>query len=296
MKIIPKILSYITVEPSFLFYYSTFILLEFINTNLFIQKPCRHNITSEPDLETKCDDEKAGITFVSNLNAYVRIFVILFMLIYAVIGSYWSDESGRNRRPLLYLPIVGQILQSINGMVQSYYWQLPAISAASVDFLLQCVSGGNAVMVIISHVYICDVSSKQDRTMRMGILFALRTISISIGSGSSGYLLHAVGFFYSYMICLLMTVVSLVFGVLLIKDTSIQCENKITLWQACGCKAFKNGFNVLFKKNLGERRKIIYVLLCIHVLVWFSFEGKLSVGSCYLEFEYYAEDYLYMKV
>lgn len=278
MKIISKTLTHITVEPSFFFYYSTFVLLELVNTNLYLQKPCRHNTTSEPNLETKCDDEKAGITFVANLNAYVRTFVILLMLLYVVIGSYWSDESGRRRRPLLFLPIVGQILQCINGMVQSYFWQLPAISAAAIDQILQCLFGGHLVMLIISHVYVCDISSKQDRTMRIGILTALKTICLPIGNGTSGFLLHAVGFFYSFLICLLMSIVSLVFGVLFVKDTSVPCENKITVWQACSCKTFKDSLNVLFKKSLGEKKKIIYVLLCVHVLVWFSSEGKYTNG------------------
>ncbi|XP_065210869.1 lysosomal proton-coupled steroid conjugate and bile acid symporter SLC46A3-like isoform X2 [Planococcus citri] len=293
MNFISKWLSFVTVEPSFFFYYSAYVILELINTNLYLQKPCRLNATSEPDLDTKCDDEKAGITFVADLNAYVRTFVVLFMLLYVVIGSYWSDESGRRRRPLLFLPLIGQVLQCINGLVQSYYWQLPAISAASIDLLVQCIFGGHLVMLIISHVYVCDMSSKQDRTMRIGILTALKTICLPIGNGTSGYLLHAVGFFYSYMICLVMTIVAFMLGVIFIKDTSVQCENKITVWQACSCKAFKDSLKVLFKKSLGEKKKIVYVLLCVHVLVWFSSEGEKSVLYLYLRYKFNWDERMY---
>lgn len=274
MQFFVKISQHVTVEPAFFFYYSAYVLLELVNTNLYLQKPCRFNATVEPNLETKCDDEKAGITFVANMNAYVRTIMLLVMLLYIIFSSYWSDESGRRRRPLIFMPIFGQILQCINGLLQSHFWYWSATSAALMDMTFQCVFGGHLLLLIISHVYVCDISSLGDRTMRIGILTALKTISYPIGNGSSGYLLHAVGFFYSYMICLAVTLVSLAFAVVFLKDTSVPCTRKLTVREVFSFKALTDSLRVLFKKSLGKKRKIIYVLLCIHVLVWFSSEGE----------------------
>lgn len=275
--IISKIFRGITIEPAFFIYYTTYVLLELVNTNLYLQKPCRHNATSEPDLSTKCDDEKAGITFVANINTYIKTPVVLVMLLYVIFGSYWSDESGRRRRPLIFLPIIGQILQCIYGLFQSYFWSWSALSAASVDLFIQCVFGGHLLLLIIAHVYVCDMSSLNDRTMRIGILTALKVICLPIGNGTSGYLLHAVGFFYSYFICLILTLVALVLAIVFVHDTSYPCEKKMTVLDAITPKAITESLKVLFKKSLGEKRKIVYVLLCIHVLVWFSSEGELII-------------------
>ena len=88
----------ITVEPALFFYYLAHTLIEVIDTNVYLQKACRFNVTSEPNLDIPYDDEKLGVLFVSQLNSNYRFYEMTSMLILVILLMSWSDDAGKKRK------------------------------------------------------------------------------------------------------------------------------------------------------------------------------------------------------
>lgn len=124
--------------------------------------------------------------------------------------------------------------------------------------------------------YTIDASSVEDRTMKMSILWALQVICTPIGNGISGFLLRGVGFFYSYVVCLVVAVLSLVSGLLLIKDVSFKVEKKPSYLSFFNLSDVIDSVKMVFRKSLGKKRAIVMTLLIIHITVWFNVEGNYS--------------------
>lgn len=264
-------LRYITVEPALIFYATSHVLSDFLNTNLYLQKSCRHDTTSEPDLNTFCDDEKRGITYVSWVNSHFVFVKMILSVTCAILATSWSDEA-RKRKPLMVLPIIGQILESASGCVQSYFWNWSPINAVISSFVIHCSTGGMVLFSTACFVYICEVSTFENRTMRIGILSAIRIICTPISNGFAGFIIREIGFFCSYILCLVLSLISLFYAFLFIKDVSIPAK-KIHFYDTFKFNKLAENFKIVFKKSLGKKRKIVALLLLVNIFVGFSSEG-----------------------
>ena len=94
-----KFFNSVTVEPSIFFFVLAQEWLTEIDSNLFLQKACRFNHTTEPNLDTKCDDEKKGILFASEANSSYGLAIGLSHTTLMIFAAVWSDAAGRRRRP-----------------------------------------------------------------------------------------------------------------------------------------------------------------------------------------------------
>lgn len=276
MLTLTKYSKHITIEPVFFFHYTTYILLDMINTNLYLQKACRSNITAEPDLSTPCDNEKQGVLFASKINSNYRYVMFTVCILFTMLATCWSDESGRRRRPLVFLPIFGQFLQSINGCLHSYFWYWTPMTAAISDMVLEMSVGGITMMIIAAQIYVCDMSDAENRTMRLGLLWGVKTLCMPVGNGSAGFLIRTIGFFYSYCLCIVLSTISLILAVVLVKDISVPAEKQSFL-QLFNPMRIVHSFKVVFKKTLGSKRTLVLMLLVLYVCVYFTFQGTLSL-------------------
>lgn len=270
----PTCLRYITVEPALIFFASSHILTDFLNTNLFLQKACRFDTTAEPDLNTFCDDEKRGITYVSWIHTNFLFAKMVFAVITSIIFTSWSDEAGKRRRPLIILPIIGQILETISGSLQSYFWYWPPIYGVVSNFILHLCFGGMTLFGTGCFVYICEVSSFESRTMRIGIISAIKIICTPISNGFAGFIIREIGFFYCYVLAFVFSVISLIYAFVFVKDISVPVKKKTTIWSALNLCKLSENFKIVFKKSLGSNRIIVALLLLVQIFVVFSSEGE----------------------
>lgn len=262
-----------------LIYLST-VISNLLYTNLFLQKSCRFNATTEPDLTTPCDDEAMGQAFLIQVNSWRHSLSMSLMITFTILGASWSDKAGRRRRPLIFIPLVGQLLVTTVGCLYSYFWQWPAMSAVILEAILHGVTGARFSLLLTSEMYMCDITTNENRTARLGILGALHIISVQIGSGITGSILRRVGFFYSFAICTVLTALSIVFGVILIKDTSVPVEKKLPFWQAVNPTRVYESFRIVFKARPFNRRGIIILLLVIDGCSLFPVIGKSYLYDC----------------
>ncbi|XP_065218947.1 uncharacterized protein LOC135844629 [Planococcus citri] len=281
-----KFLKQVTVEPSFFIYFLLYNWLDDFNTNLFLQKSCRFNATIEPDLSTKCDDEKAGVLFVSEIQSRYRFAAVFIAAFVTIFSTTWSDKAGRRRRPLIYIAIIEEILVSLSGCLHSYFWHWNPSGAAIAAAILYGVSGGNVVMIMACNIYLCE-DDAENRTMKLGFIRAIYSICMILGRGASGFILRRIGFFYGYLLCVILASSSLIFALIFIKDKSVPAEKEFRFYHIFNLRrTIVGNFKVVFNKNLGRKKVIISLLIFIHVAVSFTNFGELSVLYPYLRYRF----------
>lgn len=271
----------ITIEPSIALFQITTVMSNQLFVNLYLQKSCRFNATTEPDLKTPCDDEKAGQLFLTQVNSWRYTVSMTLMIIVTVLISSWSDNAGRRRRPLVIIPLIGLVLVTIIGCVFSYFWKLPPNMSAIAEVIVHGVTGGRLTVVFSSQLYICDITNEKNRTARLGVIHGINIIAIPIGSGLIGYMMRYLGFFNSYLICVGLSTLAVILAFLLMEDTSVPVENKVTFWHSLNPTRVYESFRIIFKKRAYSKRTLIIVLLCIEALSLLPILGELKLRNIY---------------
>lgn len=267
-------IKYISVEPSYFLYSFAWNTLEFINTNLYLQKTCRLNSTSEPDLSTDCDDEERGVTFVANVNANIHSIKMLTIVLLSIFFTSWSEKAGKKRKIFILMPMIGQLIEISLFCFYTIKWTTHPMIAVFSEACLQVLFGNFLYIEVFSYLYICDVSAEENRTMRMGILSAISVVAKLMGKGASGYVLHSTGFLFSYIVCLVLTAAAVITGFCLVKDRLVPVEKKVSPCEAFNiCRAYES-LKIVFGKGKGKVKIAITLLLLNQTMLFFIREGK----------------------
>lgn len=266
--------KYVTIEPSIAIFHITTAMTNQLFVNLYLQKSCRFDITTEPDLRTPCDDEKAGQLFVTYINSWRYSIGMTLMIIFTVLTTSWSDKAGRRRRPLIIIPLIGLVCITMMGCLFSYFWTFPAKITAVAECIMHGVTGGRLMLIFASQLYICDITSEKNRTMRLGIIHGIFIIAMPIGDGIVGYMMRYWGFFNSFLICFVLSVIAVILGIFMIKDASVPVEIKMPFWQTLNPTRMHECIQIIFKKRPNNRRKIIISLLIVEVLLLLPILGE----------------------
>lgn len=267
-------LKHVSIEPTLFLFRFTHCVAEIVQKNLYLQKACRVNCTSEPDLTTPCDDTEKGVRFVAFVGSNVSsigTFVVVFL---CIIYASYSDKIGK-RKPFILLPCVGLVVNSVLGCVHSYWWSLPPIYAALAEAICHTVFGAFHTFIMFSQIYISNVTTTENRTARMGFLMVIKLLAVSAGSGAAGYFVNWFGFLGSYILCLVLSLLTLFTAVALIRETPVQVEEN-------GSKKFApisgilTSCKTIFGRRRGKQRVIVALLLLNLNLLLFAHEGEFS--------------------
>ncbi|XP_065210759.1 lysosomal proton-coupled steroid conjugate and bile acid symporter SLC46A3-like [Planococcus citri] len=276
----------ITIEPSVALFQITTVMSNQLYVNLYLQRACRFNATREPDLRTKCDDEKGGQLFLTHVNSWRYTVSMTLMIIFTVFVSSWSDKAGRRRRPLILIPLIGLVLVTINGAVFSHFWTLPTRIIPWVEIFLHGITGGRLTVIFSSQLYICDITNEKNRTTRLGVIHGINIIAIPIGSGIVGFMMRYLGFTYSYLICTGLATIAVILAMLLMEDVSEPVENNMRFWDYLNPTRVVESFRIIFKRRAYSKRKIIILLLGIEALSLLPIIGESSVLYLYLRYRF----------
>ncbi len=263
----------IAIEATSLFFVLAYNISELTNTNFLLQKMCRFNATVEPDLTTPCDDEKRGILFVTKVNRTYRLAISMISLFLIIFVSTWSDKSPKTRKRVIMHTIFGHILQLISLCAQSYFWNLSAYYAIGSEFVVMTVFLGHLGFRIFAVMAMCDLTTPENRTTRLTLLSTIDTLCMPISSALSGYMMRNLGFFYTYTICLALTLMAFACS-FYIKQISKKGDEKTSIFSIFRLKQLANSFKVVFKDRTGKPRQIICILLFVCVLVYLPLYGK----------------------
>ncbi|RZF35467.1 hypothetical protein LSTR_LSTR015902 [Laodelphax striatellus] len=159
-------LKNVTVEPMLLVYFMTVAMSQTAGLNLLLQKACHPN-EAPKGVDIECWDEAAAQDMVTKINTWKPILQNLVPVLFVVFAGPWSDSHGR-RRPLMFLPIVGQVLTDLGILLNIYYWTWPPEVTAVFECIFYGITGGKACLFIGVISYISDITSNQQRTARLG--------------------------------------------------------------------------------------------------------------------------------
>lgn len=227
-------ISLITVEPILACFVMPSVLSALATQNLYLDKACRVNLGFEHhicDALTKREtanytfEEEAVQTLVASVAGWKTVlqsFLPCGILIF--VGAY-SDRVGQ-RKFCMLLPIVGEFLTSIGLIVNTYFFhQLPVEVAAVTEAIFPALTGGWFTMFMGVFSYIADVTTEEQRTLRIGIVNLFYSLGVPLGAALSGILVRKIGLYGVFSLSASIYVLSFFYGyyrIQEVKRTDIQ--------------------------------------------------------------------------
>lgn len=196
-----------------------------------------------------------------------------------MITGPWSDSHGRRRRPLIFLPIMGQVLTDSLCILNVYFWNWPPHIAAIFEAITPGLFGARSVFWIGIISYISDNCSIELRTLKYGVINAIYTISNLVGAGLAGFLNVDLGFYGAFMVSIILNLIAILIGYFFLKDNS-KPYDKNAIWLKPKY-FFQNYLNVLQKDSKLAVITFLSLLLSQGVLVG-RIVGKLIVNFYFL--------------
>lgn len=222
-----QMFSLITVEPILACYVMPSVLASLATQNLYLEKACRVNLGFEHHI---CDaltrretanythEEEAVQTLVAHVTGWKTVlqsFLPCGVLIF--LGAY-SDRIGQ-RKFCMLLPIIGEFLTSIGLILNTYFfYELPVEVAAVTEAIFPALTGGWFTMFMGVFSYIGDVTTEEQRTLRIGIVNLFHSVGVPVGAALSGILVRKIGLYGVFAVSATMYILSFLYGFFRIKE------------------------------------------------------------------------------
>ncbi|KAL1462735.1 hypothetical protein WDU94_014548 [Cyamophila willieti] len=258
--------------------------------NLVFQKACDNDHDGPKYLGITCPTEQEAQKTTAGNNIYKHMlnsFTIAVVLLYA---GTWSDSHGKRRRPLVFIPLLGQIITDFGNVVCSYFWSTSSLTVSLINGFLPGISGGRLLMFTGANAYISDTTNFEDRTFRLGFVASLYCIATPVGDALSGILTVELGFIIVFLICVSINCVALLIGINFIEDTSVK-------YDPASVETFTDqiwgNVKVAIRKRPSTSRKIILLALAASPLVRSPILGEQSVLYLFVRYKFEWNETIY---
>jgi len=159
----------ITVEPLLAFFIVSSVLGNLTTQNLNLQKSCRVNLNMSDSICTALEqrnksnytlDQEAKVQeLVTDMTMWQSVIQHTIPCIFVIFVGSWSDRT-RKRKPVLLLPIFGELVRVLGLLVcVFYFYELPMEVAGLVESVPGSLTGGWMVMFMGVFTYISDVTT-----------------------------------------------------------------------------------------------------------------------------------------
>lgn len=285
-------------EPILFCYSWPSVMASIAMQNLNLEKACRVNLKYD---EAICDamsirnqsgyderDEQETQKIVASINGYKSIMQsVLPILILLFLGS-WSDRHAR-RKPCMILPVVGEIGTTVGSLISLYFfYELPVEFNCFAEAIPQGLGGGWYTMCVGVFTYVSQISSEENRTLRIGAVSVLATISLGLGSTMSGILFNKLGFYGVFLLSIAMYVIALIYIHFRIEDLEevkdLSTPKRGFLRDFFDVSHIKETIRVAFKKGPRNRKKRICAIMLLLMVTIAPFIGKwipMKINSLY---------------
>ena len=145
-----------------------------------------HGLQTEKNISDTVQNKAANLEMVDG------ILVALPAIIFSLFVGAWSDANGR--KAVLVVPFIGNILSFIL-YIGNYYW----FDINPLHLLWGSVAGATGGYVCLNiglYGYVSDVTSDENRTMRLSILNGVFSAGYVLGTSLGGKLYHIYGSYY----------------------------------------------------------------------------------------------------
>lgn len=200
MSFLRGLMGKLSVEPVVLLYFITMVFSSCLSTNLLLYKACDPTGTIAKRVGTQCDNETEAQHVVAPINGWKAIFQQLVPIVLVMFAGTWSDLHGRRRRPLIVLPVVGQIAADVLSLYCSVCWSVSPLWTAVMQTVALTVTGGSPMLFNGVNSYVADTTTEKWRTVKYGMLGGSLAAGGILGMLVYGAVIVNVGFVSAYMV------------------------------------------------------------------------------------------------
>lgn len=295
-------ITFITVEPILACYVMPSVLSALATQNLYLEKACRVNLGFEHHI---CDAltrrETANYTYyeeevqklvasVAGWKTVLQSFLPCGILIF--IGAY-SDRVGQ-RKFCMLLPIIGEFLTSIGLMVNTYFFdELPVEVAAVTEAIFPALTGGWFTMFMGVFSYIADITTEDQRTLRIGVVNLFYSLGVPVGAALSGILVRKIGLYGVFALSASLYILSFLYGYWRIKEVKKPVSDVVIASNWCqwlreffDTRYVKETILVAFKKGPQQRRLRVIMLVIVLCVVIGPIYGEMSVMYLFTRYRF----------
>uniref|UniRef100_A0A1A9VRP7 Major facilitator superfamily (MFS) profile domain-containing protein n=1 Tax=Glossina austeni TaxID=7395 RepID=A0A1A9VRP7_GLOAU len=300
-----RIIENITVEPIVGAYIMPSVLSNLATQNLNLEKACRVNMNYDQEI---CDaltrretanytlEEETIQKMVAHMVAWKTVIQSVFPCLLILFWGSWSDRHHR-RKPCILIPIVGEFLATVGLMLCVFFENTPMEAAGLSEAIFPALTGGWFVMLMGVFSYIADITTEEERTLRIGILNVCFSVGVPIGTALSGVLLKKIGFYGVFSISATLYMISLVYGFLILPEPRAKCKpsdekekekekKKSLLADFFDKNHVLETFQVAFKKGANKRRKRVILLMVVVMVVIGPIYGEMNVMYLFTRYRF----------
>ncbi|KAL1402063.1 hypothetical protein pipiens_006250 [Culex pipiens pipiens] len=282
----------ITVEPIVACYIMPSVLAGLATQNLNLEKACRVNLDYG---DTICDaltrretanythEEEMVQQMVARMAGWKTVLQSALPCMLILFWGSWSDRHGR-RKPCILIPIIGEFTTAIGLILCTYFERTPMEVAAVTEALFPALTGGWFTMFMGVFSYIADVTTTEERTLRIGIVNLCFSLGVPIGMAFSGVLLKKIGFYGIFSISASLYLVAFFYGVFFVPEVDIvnekerlKAQEKSALADFFDKEHVMETFRVAFKQGERQRRLRVIMLMIVVMVVIGPLHGEMSV-------------------
>ncbi|GAB0092395.1 MFS transporter superfamily [Sergentomyia squamirostris] len=299
MAKIQYIWNNMTVEPLLALYIMPSILSGLATQNLNLEKACRVNLDYG---DTVCDallrrdtanytqEEQMVQQIVAKMAGWKTVLQSALPCLLILFWGSWSDRHGR-RKPCMLIPIVGELLAAIGLILCTYYEWLPMEASGVAESLFPGLTGGWFTQLMGTFSYIADITTEENRTLRIGIVNLCVSLGFPFGMALSGILLKQIGFYGVFSISAAMYVLALYYGMYCLKEPRRE-EKKIKAIKGSEQNALVDFFDkqhvmetftVAFR---GKNRSRVLMLIVVVMVVIGPMHGEMSVFYLFTRYRF----------
>lgn len=234
-NVIKRFFHSITVEPILWCYCIPSAISAIAVAQLYLEKACRAGFDYSDEI---CDGllihhfqnlshyEEETQKLVAEVNAWkLPLSTFLPALIILFVGS-WSDRRGL-RKPCMLIPIIGEFISTMWLLLSTYSMKDISIQITGLlEGLFTSFSGGLSVLLMGIFSYLGDITSEEDRTLRIGVASISVTVGFLIGGAVSGYLFEQLGYFGIFGLSAVLYAVGILYGQFCVKESEIKVEHR----------------------------------------------------------------------
>lgn len=275
--LVPQILSHVSLEPVMFLYFCALTLTGLSSQNLLLQKVCLGGTEAPPIGVRECQDELTAQKEVTFIQTWKELIVLVGPVLFVMFAGPWSDSHGRRRKPLMYLPLIGQMLADFLCILNVYFWSWSPSVAALSGSIIPAVTGWRSCFAIGVITLVCDNTNESSRMMKVGICYTMYFLATPCGAFIFGLIFNKIGFYGTYFLCIAMDMTAVMYLFMLIPENlASKNEVKLKAWEGLfDPKQVIQCFETVFKPRDGYRRAIVLLCIVVAPLTLAPFLGKL---------------------
>lgn len=274
--------SAVTCEPVLLLYFTGLALSQMSGQNLLLQKACHPDLQDAPEPTANCTDEVESQKIVTQIQSWRDSITLCGPVLFVLFAGPWSDSHGKHRKPLMWLPLCGQIICDLLSVLNVYFWSWSPSVAALSQSLPAALSGWRSCFLIGAVSYVTDISPLESRTVRAGICSALYFFGSPIGATLFGLFFHTVGFYGVFLLSVVLNSAALLYLVLFVSDSDpVKLkESKLKAWEGLmDPRQALQSLKSICKPREGYQRAVVVITVLVAPITMAPMQGKKQESS-----------------